>query len=391
LTNHRDAPISLPVKIFSEAASVSANNLKSCIEAALPANVSTYDIPVHRLTDDFSSGALHRQPQNVDILQPLISEYWRRLLAGSLCDKDGVIRIQVDEWLQRYDNCYSSAAAAMILNTGGINPVLFKHYCYGGQGQRDIFLLENGLLSFANPVSSHRVTDSHLDLAVMPSDVTQSLLVLITILLPIANKLRTLKGQFLPFQSTHLWVLPRRHTTGQIKWLYNSNDVNKTLKAITSQLFGVALDGEVIRKMVHQVFSSEFPLLFNNMMRLRSPVDDAGQHFWITGIYNYGKLGHFPPHPALTGDRPGRHTVHCEVWHALCNTGPIHEYWRPMIQGTSLFPERTFPEGAFYMARRLVLTVYKVQDASQPLDRAKLVKQLLSEKPFLKGITVVGY
>jgi len=59
-----------------------------------------------------------------------------------------------------------------------------------------------------------------------------------------------------------------------------------------------------------------------------------------------------------------------------------------MVQGTSLFPEQSFPEDAFYVARRLVLTVYKIQDASQAFDRAKLVKQVLSEKPFLRGITV---
>jgi hypothetical protein len=31
-----------------------------------------------------------------------------------------------------------------------------------------------------------------------------------------------------------------------------------------------------------------------------------------------------------------------------------------MVQGTSLFLERTFPDDAFYVARRQVLMVYKV-------------------------------
>ncbi|KAH9988507.1 hypothetical protein BJV77DRAFT_964401 [Russula vinacea] len=343
------------------------------------------DIPVHRLTDDFSSLALQRQPQNVGVLQPLISEYWRQLLAESIRYNGKVTRVKVDEWLEKYNDCYSSAAAAMILNAGGIHPFSFKHYCYDG-AQRNIFLLENGLLSFSNPVSSHQATDSHLDLAIMPADMTCGLLVLITILLPIANKLRRVKGQFLPFQSTHLWILPRRHTNGKVKSRYNSNDVNKKLNGITKKLFNVAINGEVILKMVHQVFSSEFPLLFENTMHLKSLVDVVAQHTWATGIYHYGNLGHFPPHPSLIGDRPSRHTVHCEVWHALSNTGPIHESWRPMVQGTSLFPERTFPEDALYVARRLVLTIYKLKDTSQSSDRAELVKNVMTAKPFLRGI-----
>jgi hypothetical protein len=387
LTNQIDAPMRLPVEKFSQAATISSVNLKSCVEAALPANVSIHDLPVRLLTDDFSSIPLHLQPQNTSVLEPIISVCWKQLLAGPLFNGAGVIRAEVDRWLRQYDDCYPSAATAMILNAGGIDPFSFKHYCYGGPN-RNVFLLRNGLLSFANPTSSHRITDSHLDLAIMPADTTCSLLVLITILLPIANKLRTLKGQFRPFQSTHLWVLPRRHTNGQIKWRYNSNDVNEKLKAITTQLFGVAVNGEVIRKMVHQVFSSEFPLLFSNSMRLQSPVDVVAQHLWVTGIHNYGKLGHFPPHPSLVGDRPGRHAVHCEVWHALTKVGPIHEPWRPMVQGTSLFPERTFPDDAFYVARRQVLIAYKVRDASQPFDRANLVKRVLADKPFLQGISV---
>jgi hypothetical protein len=194
----------------------------------------------------------------------------------------------------------------------------------------------------------------------LPPDVTQLLLILISILLPISIQLRTLKGQLLPFQSTHLWVLPRRHTTGDIRWRYNSFDVNNQLMDLTTQLFCVTLDGEIICKMVHQVFSTEFPLLLSNSMHLRSPVDDLAQHLWTTGLHNYGKSGHFSSHSALAGDRPSRHLVYCKIWHALTHTGPISERWRPMVQGTTLFPDRAFPEDAFYMARRLVLIHYKI-------------------------------
>ena len=123
-------------------------------------------------------------------------------------------------------------------------------------------------------------------------------------------------------------------------------------------------------------------------MHLRSPVDDVAQHLWITGLHHYGKLGHFPRHAALIGDSPTRNIVYCEVWQALTNTGPIHESWKPMVQGTTLFPKRTFPVDAFYVARRLILIVYQMRHASQPVDREKLVKQLLTVKPFLQGITV---
>ena len=393
LSNRVDPPVRLPVQKFCEAASLSIVDLKSRIEAALPPGVRVYEIPVHRLRDDFSSVAIHHQAQNTPLLEPLISEYWQKILEGpsdgygkSLFDKRGITRVEADKWLEIYDSCFPSAAAVMTLNSGGLNPASFKRYCYHGT-DRNIFLLRNGLLSFVNPLASHRVTDRHLDIVTMPLEATHLFLVLITILLPIANKLRMLKGQILPLQSTHLWVLPRRHTTGNFKWLYNSNDANERLMELTTPLFSLTLDGELIRKMVYQVFVSEFPLLFCNTMRLRSPVDDLAQHHWITGVYNYGRLNHFPPNSVLVSDRAARNVVSSEIWHALTRTGPTQESWRLMVQGTALFPATTFPEDAFQVARRLVLTHYKFQEASRA-GRAQLVQHLLSTKPFLQGITV---
>jgi hypothetical protein len=83
LTNRVDAPVNLPIQRFSEAASISTNDFKSCVEAALLANVSIYDMPVHHLRDDFSSVAIHNQCQNTRLLQPLISKYWMQLLWGA--------------------------------------------------------------------------------------------------------------------------------------------------------------------------------------------------------------------------------------------------------------------------------------------------------------------
>lgn len=394
LTNHIDAPVSLALEKFCEAASLSTYNLKCCLEDALPAGVSVYDIPVNNLTDDFSSIAIHKQPHNLAILQPFISQYWTRLLAGSnpdkaLFNKQGVIRVEVDKWLVNYDNCYSLAAAAMILNSGALDPSLFKHNCYDGPN-RNIFLLRNGMLSLACPVTSHRVTDRHLVLTVMPTDLTQLLLVLMTILLPIAIELRSLKGQHLPYQLTHLWVLPRRRTTGHIPWCYNSADVNTQLISLTTKLFGVSLDGKTIYKMVYQLLSATFPLLLSNSMHLRSPVDDLAQHLWITGIHNYGKLSHFPSHIALTGDtsRPARHMVYCEIWHALTCTGHINVGWKTMVQGTAIFPDQVFPEDAFHMARRSILIHYQILHTSQSAKRVEQIEKLLVKRPFLQGITV---
>ncbi|KAI9447330.1 hypothetical protein BJY52DRAFT_1228303 [Lactarius psammicola] len=131
-------------------------------------------------------------------------------------------------------------------------------------------------------------------------------------------------------------------------------DVTLLLLVLMGRLFGVNLDGEIIRKMVHQVICG------------------------ITGLHNYGKLGHFPTHSALTRDKPTHHLVYCEIWHALTGTGPIHKGWRMMmVQGTALFPDQTFLEDALNMACQSVLVQYGVLDASGSAEWEELVKNLL--------------
>ena len=204
--------VSLDLGKFYEAASLFTYNLKCCLEDALPAGVSVYNIAVNNVTDDFSSIAIHKQPDNLAILQPIISQYWARLLAGpstdkALFNKQGVIHVEVDPvaseiWQLLLLGCCCDDPK---LNSGALDPSLFKHNCYDRPNQ-NIFLLRNGLLSLACPVTSHQETDWHLVLTVMPTDLYQLLLVLMSILLSIATELRSLllKGQHLPYQLTHL-------------------------------------------------------------------------------------------------------------------------------------------------------------------------------------------
>jgi len=156
------------------------------------------------------------------------------------------------------------------------------------------------------------------------SDVLQCLLTLITVLLSIASALKGLKGQTNPLHSTHLWVIPRRRTTGECKWGYDANSTNSILTPLSQKILGISLTGKTLSKMTLQLFSTELPLIFCNSMPLRSPVDDLAQHLYSTGLRAYGRLTNFPSFKHLTGDKAIRHLALCEIWQALTKCGPIN-------------------------------------------------------------------
>ncbi len=191
-----------------------------------------------------------------------------------------------------------------------------------------------------------------------------------------------------PLHSTHLWVLPRRRTTGRCKWGYDSNSANATLTPLTQEMLGIALTGKAMCKMIWQLLSAEFPLLFHNTMLLRSPVDDLAQHQYATGLRAYGRLTHFPSFNHLTGEKAICGQTFCEIWQALTKCGPISDMWKGLVVGSTLFPVKYFPGLALRVARKLVLSDYGINMGHSPQGRKQLIENLLKTKPFLQGIDV---
>lgn len=222
LTNFIDPPITLPLTKICATVHQATVRLVAHIEAALPPGITMTELPLHLLTDDFSAVPLHSQPANSLILHPIYADCWNRVLSGPpggrpLFNSNGLVRAEADQWLTRYEACLSHAACATMLTSGCMHDSSFRHQCYAGP-DRTVYLLKNASVALANPLSSSRKTDRHIDFVVASPDVSRCLLALLTVLLPIASELRKLKGQTNLLHSTHLWVVPHRRTTGRCKW-----------------------------------------------------------------------------------------------------------------------------------------------------------------------------
>lgn len=133
---------------------------------------------------------------------------------------------------------------------------------------------------------------------------------------------------------------------------YNSNCANSTLTPLSQEILGIPLTGKMLSKMILQLFSTEFPLIFHNSMPLRSPVDDLAQHVYSTGLRSYGRLTNFPSFKHLTSDKAFRHLTFCEIWQALTKCGPINDWWKGLVMGSALFPVEYFPGLALQLARK---------------------------------------
>lgn len=191
----------------------------------------------HCIEDDFSAILLHLQSHNKRFLEPYLTNCWTGVFQGrspgdkamgkTLCGKWGLNHTKVDRWLEACGHCFSLACALVFLSTGHTNFSLLKHQQYAGQ-KRTVFLLKDGMLAFINPSPPHVKSNASLSLISVMPELTEYLLILLLIILPISTGLHTLKGQHHLYGSMHVWVMYHKWSNGCNRWLFNEKhmDVN---------------------------------------------------------------------------------------------------------------------------------------------------------------------
>jgi hypothetical protein len=383
LSDGRNVPLSVPLSGLMISAHRAVRDLGNAVRALLPQGFQLETFPFSQFTDDFSNASLHAQPLNKQLLEPFLMSFRKEILQR-FYGKWGLKRVEIDRWLDQYDDCYIAAAAAISLTTGGFGNAGFKHQCYSGP-HRSVFLLKTGILAFINPLVSRRKINYEIDLMAIPPEASRYLLVLFMMLLQISIELCCFKGQHHPNVSTHIWVLHHKRPNG---WLFNSNYANRRLRLITNEILGIPLDARVVFRMQTGLLQAKLPLLFSDDRNFRSAVDDLAQHHYLTGVRHYGRLKTFPNSPSLFGDKPMRLMTISEIWQGLLGIGPVRVTWREMSSASAPFSGIDgFRSLAFRTAHHEVLDFYDILNCS-PAIRKDRVSNLLKNVPFLEGIEV---
>ena len=334
MSNGRDSPVSIHHHGIRVCLLSSQQQFLAAMQAVLPTSLDLVKLPLHRVEDDFSTVSLHQQPHNQKLLEPHLANcrtgVMNRKFSGGkgLWDKLlGLDRTEADKWLEACECCFSMAIAPIFLSTKGANFTALKYQQYSGP-TRTVFLLNDGIMVFINPFTSNRKYNSSLDLIAVTLELTQYLLILFLILLPISSELRKLKGQIHPYASTHVWLMYHKCPNGSNRWLFDESHMNAELEAVTRDAFEFPLNCRTLYQMAFGVLRKEFSGFFinlNNDSDFRSSVDDLAQHRYSTGVANYGRLTIFPKSPHLVRDQPWHHLAVYQLWQVFLGCIPVKD------------------------------------------------------------------
>jgi hypothetical protein len=394
ISNAVDRPLSIPLQKIKLCLLHSQQQLLDAIKKVLPRDTDLLTLPLHQIWDDYSASPLHLQSHNLTILQPHLTSCWTGVLHGHLPSGKrlmgdlGLNHAEVDQWLDDCTHCLSLACAPIFLSTGGANSVFLRHQQYAGQG-RSIFLLKDGILAFTDPFL-HLNSNMRLKLTTFTHELSQYLLLLLLVVIPVSTYMRSSRGQNHPLASTHVWVTYHRHTNGSgNRWLFNEAQINAGLQAVSQEFCGLSL---TFRQLYHMVFGAlrkEFPGLFEKLGQdFLSPVDDAAQHHYLTGIANYGRLSIFPKSQYLIGDQPWRNMAICQLWQASLGCTPVKDALKELAENSNLFTSLTLHEDVvFQNARDQVLSTYQILSLPAK-ERSAHTNHIIQSSPFLNGIKV---
>ena len=221
---------------------------------------------------------------------------------------------------------------------------------------------------------------------------TKYLLILLVIILLISTCLHTLKGQHHPYESMHIWVMYHKWPNGCNRWLFDEKHMDANLQVVSKDTFGFPLTCRALYHMVFGILQKDFLGLFTDLSQgFMSPVDDLAQHWYLTGISNYGWPTVFPKSHHLIGDQPWRHLEVCQLWQASLGCISVKDTWRKLIKNASLFNYLSlWQDTAFQIVQNEVRYTYDMTSLSAS-QWFKYAVHILKTRPFLKGITVCTF
>lgn len=391
VTDTADSSHDIDLRDWTSCARQSILDIRSALVRLLPSietGVSLEKFPLHKISDNYSRAAIHRQKHNADWLTPMRHTIRQGLFSRQetthvLFSPTGIHRERVEAWLSLDQNFLAFLATTLALTGGpGIDAGQYQHLHFDSTEThcRDVWLSPDSTLMVTNPFAVLHDDNRRTCILSFPLEAAKIVLFYLTLLRPIACELLQLIGKDTPLYSTRIWAHWKRHPRPTSEWTWIGPEIHRHLRFISYTRLGVALTHTTIRLILRTLFQQRFPQLYHRASV--SIVDDQAQHIYFTSLNNYGRLSYFPRIANIKPDQPIRFLSISQIWQAVVGVGPICDTWQEIALESPLVAW-TLPkqDQAFQVARNLVFSLYLINQGRESIKEK--VQDLLFACPFL--------
>lgn len=380
-------PLDVSLFKWAKAAKKSIEVFQESVQKLVPDDMLVNEFAFENIRDDNSPRSVHEQKLNRTWLYPMQQNLQRELFHRR-GQKNPIplhsSNTTVSNWLSLDQQAQSALAACFALTCGiCIRGWQFIQLCFGNAEDKDrnLWVLSNGLIIIANPISKQRHRACAPTLFAFPRTLSKFLAYYLFVIRPAVSDFLQGDGLDVSIYRSRIWayaiVPPLRKKSPSLLW--TGCDISKAIKFHTSNLLGVSITPIMLRQVAQGVFRDKLPGLFENCFRSTSTNVATGSSL----LKNYERACRFPELPNIPPDRPVLLLSVSEIWHAMLDVGPLNKAWAPMVAGSHFFQARFSDELAFATARQAIKSDYRIC-GNQP-DSCQHARRLLSTLPFIYG------
>ncbi|GLB45400.1 hypothetical protein LshimejAT787_2200630 [Lyophyllum shimeji] len=378
-------------------ADLSLRNLPEAIEALVPNDCVHLikDLPVDLVEDQHSTQlAVHKQPHNAAILEPIRTKIQDALLTASkeprsLVNANGqLVAEKLAGWLDQEQEVLAIVAAIFALSAGPT----FRSFQFRGlrydsspdHDARNLFFLPNGRIILANPRAKQLNADNAPVALSFPPLTSPHLSFFFWILKPVAINLLDLAKMDVPAYCWCIWVTPNpRSRRTHEPHFWQGSDFNRKIQRLTRDRLGFQIDCGLVRQISHAVLRDKLPSLFDSPELTATALMSLVENGPLRDFANALRV---PTFVTLSQKEGCISLLVSELWQMVLGLRELNTILEFLVPGSNLFPTLKYSTVAFHRARGAIQEFYGVPMLrGNQISSIPLAADILANEPFLLG------
>lgn len=338
--------------------------IKKEVAHQMPSGMTVSDLKGNLILDDLSKVAPYRQKKNLAHVEVTTKKFIDEMASPAekrhhLYNKDGTLS---DNMITKYilqDQKIKGLLSALLTSC---SPVPIRSWQFGSivfdscDGvDRNVWIVD-GHIVIGKPKAKQLKLAFADTIFQLPPAITLDLIAFLYYQQPFISSLLTKTGTPGLLYSSHVWALPSPKSRAPHSKVWNGQDINQAIRALTQQLIGSPVDPPLARQSSQGLLRDKIPVLFEIFQSRDNLYLEKGSYRHQSCLEAYAN-SHNLQGLAQAADIPihcvSACLIICDIWLSLHKIAEVDPIWEPMVIGSYIFPTVAHDDFAYFGAQNL--------------------------------------
>lgn len=330
----------------------------------MPTGMTVSDLEGHLILDDLSKVAPYRQKRNFAHVELTTNMFSHKMASSAekrhhLYNKDGTLDnnmikkyILQDQKIKGLLSALLTSCSAVPIRSWQFGSIAFDS-CNGVD--RNMWIVDGRFVT-GKPEAKQMNLAFADTMFWFPHAITSGLIAFLYYQQPFISSLLTKSETHGLLYSSHVWALPSAKSRKTRPKVWNGQDINQNMRALTQQLIGSPVDPPLARQSSEGLLRDKVPVLFEIFQSCDNLFLEKGSYRHQSCLEAYA-ISHNLHGLAQAADMPIHRVsaclIICDIWLSLHKIAEVDPIWEPMVIGSYIFPTVAHDDFAYFGAQNL--------------------------------------